>query len=356
MEYNLVPVEKCPWCGSKFRVPNDIFASKTNHYLTSVLGSTPEEAEALLKLMKGYKCLSCKTTYLDPWLSPKAVNYFFSYQKSVHNAGWGKFRELLLKGFSSPASEVTNEILRILEPEFKAIEKYIEVGCPFMGMLGTLSAIQSDETVGEKFLASKKRFFTQNHYSRQYVRLSKLNNFIEILFTKCLINLNILRNRLKTFKPAPSNLQIKDRTDQPESTIELIVTAPKTHLMWRDNCVGETGTCISTSVNTFGVKNVTWEEISASKNEKRNQTLIAFFNTLDHQLDGALKLKESLNFAKYVLIETHTNDLVEKQHSFVIQDTISSLDPLVYEVRNLNLEGNKLRLLSKDNFYLISLV
>ena len=349
-------VEKCPWCNSKFRVPNDIFADTTNHYITTILGTTPEQAVDLLKLMKGFQCLSCKTTYLDPWLSPEGLTHFFSNQKSVHRAGWGNFRSLLIEGFTSPASEVNIEILKILEPEFNVIEKYIEVGCPFMGMLGTLSALQSGESIGDKFLASKKRFFSDNYYSRKFVRLSRLNNFIEMHFTKWLVILSALKYRLKNVEPSPSFLQIRNRTGLHESAIELIVTSPKTHLMWRDNCVGETGTCISTSVNTFGVKNMIWEEISASRNEKRDRTLIAFFNTLDHQLNGAIKLKESFNFAKYILIETHTNSHVEKQHSFVIQDTINSLDPLMYRVRDLSLESEKLKLISKDHYYLISLI
>jgi hypothetical protein len=41
MEKNLVRVEKCPWCNGKFRVPNDIFADTTNHYITTILGTTP---------------------------------------------------------------------------------------------------------------------------------------------------------------------------------------------------------------------------------------------------------------------------------------------------------------------------
>lgn len=356
MEKNLVGVEKCPWCNGKFRVPNDIFADTTNHYITTILGTTPEKATNLLKLMKGYQCLSCKTTYLDPWFSPEGLTHFFSNQKSVHRVGWGKFRGLLSEGFTSPASEVNIEILKILGPEIKVLEKYIEVGCPFMGMLGTLSALQSGESIGDKFISSKKRFFRDNYYSRKFVRLSRINNLIEMLFTKWLVILTALKYRLKNFEPSPSFLQIMNRTGLHRLAVELIVTAPKTHLMWRDNCVGETGTCISTSVNTFGVKNMLWEEISASRNDKRDRTLIAFFNTLDHQLNGAIKLKESFNFAKYVLIETHTNNHVEKQHSFVIQDTINSLDPLVYKVRNLSLESEKLKLKSKDQYYLISLI
>jgi hypothetical protein len=138
-------------------------------------------------------------------------------------------------------------------------------------------------------------------------------------------------------------------------SIELIVTSPITNLMWNENCVGETGTCVSTSISTFGIGKMKWEDLCSSP-DTRETTFVAFFNTLDHQINGADKIGDALKFAKYVLVETHTNQKVEKQHSFVIDDTIKCLDPTRYKVRNLSLESKKLQSLSIDNYYLITLV
>jgi hypothetical protein len=125
--------------------------------------------------------------------------------------------------------------------------------------------------------------------------------------------------------------------------------------MWNENCVGETGTCVSTSVGTFGIRKMSWEGLCGSA-DTRETTFVAFFNTLDHQINGADKIGEALKFAKYVLVETHTNQKVEKQHSFVIEDTLKSLDPTRYKVRDLSIESKKLQTLSIDHYYLITLV
>ena len=352
----LVRVKSCPWCRSELRTPNNIFDEKTNHYITSLLGTSEDLATELVKEMKGFKCLSCQTTYLDPWFTEDSMSNYFNNQKSVHKVGWGNFRQLVVNEFTSPASEINTEIITILMPEFKTLVKYIEVGCPFMGMLGYLSSLQSGESVNKKFAIVKENFFKDNWYARQFLRTSAANNLFEELLSKFFLTFNMLKYRLSHFGSIPTILQVKNKTGLDNSSIELILTTPRTHLMWRNNCVGEIGTCVSTAVKTFAVKHTNWGELENLNRSNRHKTLIAFFNTLDHQTEGELKLISSLNIAKYVLVATHSNNSVQKQHAFMIEDTIKSLDSSLYIVRDLKLESEKLRLLSEDSFFLISLV
>ena len=119
----LVRVKSCPWCRSELRTPNNIFDEKTNHYITSLLGTSEDLATELVKEMKGFKCLSCQTTYLDPWFTEDSMSNYFNNQKSVHKVGWGNFRQLVVNEFTSPASEINTEIITILRPEFKTLVK-----------------------------------------------------------------------------------------------------------------------------------------------------------------------------------------------------------------------------------------
>jgi hypothetical protein len=87
MKEKLVQVKQCPWCKSELRESNDIFSNKINHYIIAVLGVTSENAEEIIKTMKGYQCLLCKTTYLDPWFHPDTIAHFLTIRSPCTELG-----------------------------------------------------------------------------------------------------------------------------------------------------------------------------------------------------------------------------------------------------------------------------
>ena len=88
----------CPWCGSAEREPSsDAFSSSSNRYLVAVAQNYGVSTEDLIAMMKSYDCLSCGTSYCDPWLSQSASQWLFNLGRPQHNAGWGNFYDWLEK-------------------------------------------------------------------------------------------------------------------------------------------------------------------------------------------------------------------------------------------------------------------
>lgn len=94
-------------------------------------------------------------------------------------------------------------------------------------------------------------------------------------------------------------------------------------LMWGPNCVGEQGLCKLVARRTLGINNLTIDEYKSSNVDQVDlRRITSFMNTLDHQVKPRELFELALQKSDYVLIEIHSGGSIEKQHAFVLDETL----------------------------------
>lgn len=307
-----VPV--CPWCGSKKRVTSNRYSLKINHYLRDLCQMMSVDSSELMAEMTAYKCVDCQTNYLDPFLNKYILIKFFSERKYSHRAGWGKFLDVIKKGDSSNTYKASLKQFLTLSNFFDGADEYFEVGCPFMGFLPLLGN-QGDLTrTVSYFYDNQERHVRENSFGTLYPKSISL------------WALNIQKMKSNFFQRKSRN-QIGNNTTIPKYTGMLTTNS---YLMWGVNCVGDQGICPLVAKKALGIENLTIDEFTlGSEQSHRKHRIISFMNTLDHQANPRQLFELALQNSKYVFVEIHSGGVIEKQHAFVLDETLLSDDRLI---------------------------
>jgi hypothetical protein len=268
----------------------------------------------LLSEMKEFKCINCKTCFLDPFIKESLLKNFFSEVKYSHRGGWQKIVDITRKGKFSHSYKSSLKKITGVSRFLRGIEEYYEVGCPFMGFLPLFGNEGDLEQTLVSFYNNQEQHFSENSFG----------NLMPRSFSKWLNRVQKLRLNLKFTKTKHLDF-IKEIV--PKKSAVLITNSP---LMWGSNCIGDQGLCHLVAKRNLLVDEMTMDVYeSKQKKENRPNTIISFMNTLDHQVNPQELFNLALSKSKYVLVEIHAGGAIEKQHAFILDETLLNHDRLI---------------------------
>ena len=310
MELNTIlqSIPSCPWCGSTTReLSNNAFSSEANNrYLVAVAQKYGMATEDLIAMMKGHECLSCGTTYCDPWLSQSASQWLFNLGYPQHNAGWGRFYEWLERTdrFRTSLFPKAENIWNYLVSEVGSVQSYGEVGCPFLGLFPYFESLKA--TAAESF-ARYERLCCDNFHIQGHPNFLKWPYILQRFYLW-------QRKRQNNARWSKQSSRLPKSTENLPS--EYYYVKALSGLAWGNNCQAVSMSCTATAAATFDLK------ITEIQKLEKCIDLLGFFNTLDHRDKPLEILTAAVNKARYVVVELHDDRDAGKQHLFVINQAL----------------------------------
>jgi hypothetical protein len=296
----------CPWCGSAEREPSsNAFGSNSNRYLVAVAQNYGISAEDLIAMMKGHECLSCGTTYCDPWLSQSASQWLFNLGRPQHNAGWGNFYDWLerTERFTTSLFPRAENIWTYLVSEIGSVQSYGEVGCPFLGLFPYFETLKA--TAAESF-ERYERLCCDNFHVQAQPNFPKWPYILQ--------RFSLWQRKRKSIARCPKQSTLLNSAETVPS--EYYYVKAFSRLAWGNNCQALSMSCTASAIATFNVTVTEFQKL------EKCVDLLGFFNTLDHQDKPLEILTEAVNKARYVVVELHDDRDAGKQHLFVINQAL----------------------------------
>lgn len=319
------PVNKCPWCGSFRRGKSNRFSNDLNHYLTQLSSSLSVDGSYLVSNMKAMKCLDCFTSYLDPFIKKSILKSFFTHHKYSHKSGWNRFLEIVRYGERSQVYCQTLAKNLALSKYLSDASNYIEVGCPFMGLLTASSIDGSIKNLQNTYLINQEIFVLENSYGT--LQNKKVNNlFLRVLKSRIMFSNFIHQKTSNTLLEIPRNRMVYMR---------------RSSLMWSENCTGDQGLCSNVAKRNLGLEILSEQEFQLMDKKLETGNIFAFMNTLDHQDNPKDVFEEAITRSKYVFVEIHSGGFIQKQHAFVLDETLLK-DSRLMEIFDANGRVKKL--------------
>jgi hypothetical protein len=261
----------------------------------------------LLSEMKEFKCIDCKTCYLDPFIQESLLKTFFSEVKYSHRGGWQKIIDITRKGEFSFSYKSSLKKISAVSRFLEGTEEYYEVGCPFMGFIPVFGNGGNLEKTLVSFYNNQEQHFSENSFGNLMpTRISIWLNRIQKLRLKLKFTRNKHPNLINELVPKKSGV--------------LITHSP---LMWGSNCIGDQGLCHLVAKRNLLIDEMTVEVYKSNQQkETKPKTIISFMNTLDHQINPQDLFNLALSKSKYVFVEIHAGGAIEKQHAFILDETL----------------------------------
>ena len=300
------PVNMCPWCGSLMRDESKRFSNDMNHYLTQLSSSLSLDGGTLVSNMKAMKCRDCFTSYLDPFIKKEILKNFFTHHKYSHKTGWNRFLDVVRYGERSQVYRQTLAKNRSLSKYLSSASKYIEVGCPFMGLLPATGTAGSVKNLQNTYLLHQENFVLENGYGTlQNKKVARL--FLRIVKSSIMFSNFIHQKTRNTPLEVPDNRMIYMR---------------RSNLIWSENCTGDQGLCSNVAKRNLGLELLSEQEFQSMEEKIETGNIFAFMNTLDHQDNPKNVFEEAIRRSRFVFVEIHSGGLVQKQHAFVLDETL----------------------------------
>jgi hypothetical protein len=125
-------VGPCPVCNSTHRkmVTSSVIAEDSyTRRLAEFLRVTPSE---LTNGTQEVECIDCKAVFLDPWINENAQKVLFQLASPVHFAGWDGWESATRTGVGQMHML---RLAKLLEETLGHPNHYVEIACPFSGLL-----------------------------------------------------------------------------------------------------------------------------------------------------------------------------------------------------------------------------
>jgi hypothetical protein len=341
LEQSFQEIAACPWCGSTERKPAQAFSAKSNRYLDAMAKELKLPPTDLVAKFATFECTDCGASYCDPWLSPRAIEWLFNLGYPQHNYGWANFFDWLdrSKQHETYYFPKADRIWRHLRARIGTIDRYGEVGCPFMGLFPYFESLK--RTPAESF----------EHFERVCAaqrRAQPLPKFMPPLrrVRRIAVGLQKWKNVRRWQKEPPASAERQGDTSVPS---ELYYVRSPSSMLWGSNCHAFSMTCTAMAMSNFAL------DVTDLSSVRGPVDVLGFFNTLDHQDRPLAVLEKALDAARFVAIELHDDAEAGKQHLYAITRAIAGFaERRGWLFEEFTDKVHPVRCGAQDNFYLIS--
>ena len=308
----LRPTPACPVCRGTQRelVPDGQGLFKTDtglHYLKHAARRLGLETGDLVAQAKVYRCATCRTGYLDPWLSSQTASYVFTEATPDHIAGWAMFEQWLGSTRPNDVQELSGRLWDLVAKR-GPVGSYAEFGCPFQGFLLHFVGAETrpSERIGAFSAAMRREPDARwTASARIHHAASRAANALVVAYHR----LRALRDSWRGGAPAPAPGPFPKRR---------YLLTQDTIRAWSNNCVRYGGSCRYFSARVLDAASIPfWGDAM----EPASLDLIGIFNALDHVDDPVAVLRRALVLSRRVVVRTHHAAMAGKQHQYAFDES-----------------------------------
>src|SRR3990170_1976914 len=87
----LMRTQQCPVCGGTEREPAHAMSKSGVQYLQRAADRLGVSVGDLIERAQVFKCVTCRSYFCDPWLSPEFASWLFCAATPDHIVGWEEF-------------------------------------------------------------------------------------------------------------------------------------------------------------------------------------------------------------------------------------------------------------------------
>ena len=293
---NLAPVTQCPVCGSTKRVvlSSSVMNAKPDSYtqrFAEFLGTTHSD---LLNGSQQIECGDCGAVFLDPWLSKGSQTTLFQLASPTHISGWTEWEVATRTGVGRPHMIALAELL---EKTLGRPKHYVEIACPFSGLLLATAPAQGVAQWRAKSSPSSRPDWRMTKMARIYSVWDRLG----LRVTDAIL---AIRRRLA-------------RAPRPTATAGGMFSGARTFAVvpslrrWSLGC-----NRFGTGCSQVALQALTCDVAMLDELAPNSANLVGIFNSLDHVEDPVAVLRKCLEIAPHVVVAGHEPSRAKYQHAY----------------------------------------
>jgi len=257
------------------------------------LGTTHIE---LLQDAHQVECTDCGSIYLDPWLTEASQVTLFQVASPTHVSGWTDWEIATRTGAGQPHM---NRLAQLLTSRLAPINHYVEVACPFSGLL--LATTPPERVVGWR--ASNA---PSSRWDWRMTKMARINSWWSrwgLAITDLILKLRRAAYGAKT---------VRSSTTLPFSAVRTLAVVPSLR-RWSFGCTRYGSGCTQVAMQSLDCQVKLLDELPANSAD-----LLGIFNSIDHVDDPVAVLRRSLEIAPNVVVGGHEPSRAKYQHAYAL--------------------------------------
>jgi hypothetical protein len=243
-----------------------------------------------LEKIKTYRCKVCNLYQNNPWFDGSTTKKIYSNIYGQHHRSWLNIINYFNKGIMPDHGE----LFKILIKKIK-VKKYAEFNSVFMGFF-----INFFENENQQNLKEKKLFF---------------ENALNYLKSRQLAGFSPSKRKsffLKSVKFLKSIKIFKDK-NRKKKLIKKFLLTDNSFMSWGEN---DNHKSVNSKTLASELFDLNFININNMNKMKKSFDLIGIFHSLDHTFEPKKILDLSLSISDYVLVYSHSDKKINKQHLF----------------------------------------
>lgn len=313
----------CPICGASVdhaaEHPKTADRNGGREYLQALCDSSGITFNELVSQLKMYQCGRCRGYFYNPWLSESARNSVFITGHPIHNVGWRNYQERREQRLNPKLQVAVDRLLEMMSSPQGEPTTYLEIGCPFQGLLLHFANDQEIEmpqqglsTFGSMNASEYKRFLPS---LRLFMRLGALARGVSDVLTRLQKYRHKLRGRWHP--TAVSEAAVRPRR---------YFVPLQSSKFWGSNCAMYGNSCAAVAHQALGAEVLTYEQFAHTEH---SFDAIGLFNVLDHQDSPLNLLTTCLEHSRLVLCLSHDAPFAPQHHIGLGREFFKSLEQTV---------------------------
>jgi hypothetical protein len=250
----------------------------------------------LVEGARQFVCTDCGTVFLDPYLGDTAQAMLYQLASPTHVSGWTEW-EIAARTGQGPPHML--QLAAQLEAQHGPIKHYVEVACPFSGMLLATAEPQNLRGWKPSTAVSAK-------YDWRMTRMARLHSRLERLTLRAAdVMLAVRRVLSKSARPVGSG-------SRPLGERRTLALAPSLR-RWNLGCSRYGSSCGQVAMQTLDCEVVLLDDMLPDSAD-----MIGIFNSLDHVQNPLQLLRRCLEVAPRVVVGGHEPNRAKYQHPFAL--------------------------------------
>jgi hypothetical protein len=273
---------------------NPLPDSYTERFAT-FLGTSQRE---LLNGAKQIECTDCGSVYLDPWLSNDSQVLLFQLASPTHISGWTEWEITARTGRGRPYLE---NLARYLESSLGNINHYVEIACPFSGLL--LTTAPKDQLANWRATGSPSA-----KHDWRMTKMARIHSTWERLglrIVDAILRLRKLAARSSRHQTGEPRVFAGRRTFAMVSSLR----------RWNLGCTRFGAGCAQVAIQALDC-----DVKMLSEMPPNSADLIGIFNSLDHLENPVEVLKQCLAVSPRLIVGGHEPRRAKYQHAYALDD------------------------------------
>lgn len=294
----LVPVSKCPLCGSVRRqlASKNIMNTKPDSYTERFADYVGTPHDQLVADARQFVCEDCGTVYLDPYFTDASQAQLYQLASPTHISGWTEWEIAARTGQGRPHML---QLATQLEAHHGPVGHYVEVACPFSGML----LATAEPTILRSWKPSSAVSVKPDW---RMTRMARLHSGLERLMLRAVdVVLALRRISGKSAQPV-------GKGSRPLSGRRTLALSPSLR-RWNLGCSRYGSSCGQVAMQTLDCEVALLSDLPSDSAD-----MIGIFNSLDHVQDPLDVLLKCLTIAPRVVVGGHEPNRAKYQHPFAL--------------------------------------